>query len=46
MSIPIIRFRNIHADELEALINDVDFEMKVKFGPVEVALDEMDHFNE
>ena len=35
-----------HSDELESLINDVDFEMKVKFGPVEVALDEMDHFNE
>jgi len=35
-----------HADELEVLINDVDFSRKVKFGPVEVALAEMDHFNE
>jgi len=30
------------ADELESLINDVTFARKVKFGPVEVALEEME----
>lgn len=31
-----------HSYELESLINDVDFARKVKFGPVEVALAEME----
>ena len=35
-----------HADELESLINDADFSRKVKFGPVEVALADMEPYSE
>ncbi len=34
-----------HAQELESLINEVSFERKVKFGPVDMALAEMEPFN-
>ncbi len=35
-----------HAHELESLINEVSFERKVKFGPVEAALADMEPYNE
>ncbi len=35
-----------HSGELESLINEVSFERKVKFGPVEVALAEMEPYSE